>query len=163
MLQTRTATRNDAPLITAHREAMFHAIGRNAPDTLKQMSAHFEPWLTRMLTEGRYTGWIIEETAQNPHRPIASAGFLLIDWPPHPLDPTSEHRAYMLNVYVDPEYRSRGLAHSLIELALAEARKRKIRVTSLHASDAARSIYESYGFQSTNEMHFINKTFNGEL
>ena len=44
-------------------------------------------------------------------RSVASAGLLILDWPPHPFDPEGELRGYLLNVYVEPEYRKRGLAH----------------------------------------------------
>jgi ribosomal protein S18 acetylase RimI-like enzyme len=55
-------------------------------------------------------------------------------------------------VYVEPEYRKRGLAHELVERSMAEARKRGIRVVTLHSSPAGRSLYERLGFHATNEM-----------
>ena len=88
-------------------------------------------------------------------RPVASAGLLILDWPPHPLDPTSEHRGYLLNVYVEPEYRRRKLASHLIEMALAEARRRKIRVVALHSTEEGQRLYESNGFRQTNEMFYV--------
>jgi ribosomal protein S18 acetylase RimI-like enzyme len=53
-------------------------------------------------------------------RPVASAGLLILDWPPHPFDPEGELRGYLLNVYVEPEYRKRGLAHELVERCMAK-------------------------------------------
>ena len=44
---------------------------------------------------------------------------------------------------------------SLIELALAEARRRRIRVVALHSTDAGRALYESNGFRATNEMFYV--------
>lgn len=157
MLETRPATTNDAALITAHRKAMFLAMGRSRESVLESMSSHFEPWVTRMIIEGKYTGWVTEDVSQNPPRAIASAGLLILDWPPHPLDPTSEHRGYMLNVFVDPEYRKRGLANALVDRCLAEARRRRIHVVALHSSDAARPIYETFGFRTTNEMFYVDQ------
>jgi len=81
---------------------------------------------------------------------------LLVDWPPHPLHPEGNQRAYLLNVFVEPEFRKRGLAHLLIELCLAEAHRRGIRVVTLHASDAGRSVYEKFGFHATSEMMFVD-------
>ena len=107
-----------------------------------------EPWTERMMEAGRYLGWITTDEG----RPIASAGMLLLDWPPHPFDPAAEARAYLLNVFVEPEYRRRGLARALIDRCLAEACRRCIRVVSLHASEEGRPLYESLGFRSTNEM-----------
>lgn len=151
MLHTRAALAADAPLITAHRQAMFTAMGRSQDAVLEAMSRNFEPWVTRMIIEGKYAGWITEEDGT----PVASAGLLILDWPPHPLDPSGEHRGYLLNVFVEPQFRRRGLAHALVDLCLAEAHKRRLRVIALHSSDAARPVYEAFGFRTTNEMFYV--------
>lgn len=152
MLETRAATTADATLITAHRRAMFTAMGRSRESILDAMSRNFEPWVTRMIIEGKYAGWITSDE----ERPIASAGLLVLDWPPHPLDPAGEHRGYLLNVFVEPDYRGRGLAHGLVDLCMAEARRRRLRVVALHTSDAGRPIYEAFGFRATSEMFYVD-------
>jgi len=111
-----------------------------------------KPWIARMIAEGKYLGWITAHEAL----PIASAGLLILDWPPHPLDPGGETRAYLLNVFVEEEYRRRGLARALLETCVAEARRRSIRVVSLHASAEGRPLYEHLGFRPTNEMLCVN-------
>jgi GNAT superfamily N-acetyltransferase len=153
MLETRIATANDAPLIATHRRAMFAAMGGTPAHILDAMSRSFEPWVARMIAEGKYIGWITEDNA----RPIAGAGLLVLDWPPHPFDPTGENRGYLLNVYVEPEYRKRGLARALIECCMAETRRRNLRVVALHSSHAAHSIYEDLGFRATNEMFNVDQ------
>ncbi|MGD0734764.1 MAG: GNAT family N-acetyltransferase [Terracidiphilus sp.] len=148
MLETRIAIEDDAPLIAAHRRAMFDSMGGTPPSALNEMTRNFRPWVVRMIAEGKYAGWITEDGG----RPVASAGLLILDWPPHPLDPGGEHRGYLLNVFVEPEYRKRGLAHLLVERCLGEARSRGIRVVALHSSDAGRGVYKSLGFHATSEM-----------
>ena len=110
-------------------------------------------WTERMMREGKYYGWIATD-AGRPMRPVASAGLLILDWPPHPFDPEGELRGYLLNVYVEPEYRKRGLAHQLVERCMVEARRRGIRVVTLHSSHLGRPIYERLGFHATNEMMY---------
>jgi len=153
-METRAATPADAALITAHRKAMFTAMGRDRESILDAMSRNFEPWVTRMIIEGKYAGWITLDEG----RPVASAGLLVLDWPPHPLDPASEHRGYLLNVFVEPECRGRRLAHALVDLCMAEAQRRRMKVVALHTSDAGRPIYESFGFRSTSEMFYVERT-----
>ncbi len=153
MLETRIATDADAPLISAHRRAMFVDMGSAMPSTLDEMTRSFEPWVARKIAEGKYIGWITEDDS----RPVAGAGLLVLDWPPHPFDPAGEHRGYLLNVFVEPEYRGRGLAHALVERCLAEARRRGLRVVALHSSDAGRRIYEALGFRPTNEMFYVEE------
>jgi ribosomal protein S18 acetylase RimI-like enzyme len=127
---------------------MFEAMGSTAEPALDAMSRSFELWVARMIEADMYAGWITEDAGQ----PVASAGILVLDWPPHPLDPTGEHRGYLLNVFVAPAYRQRGLAHALVAMCMEEARRRRLRVVALHSSDAGRAIYEELGFRPTNEM-----------
>jgi GNAT superfamily N-acetyltransferase len=150
MLQTRPAVPEDAALIAAHRKAMFLAMGGMEEPVLEEMRRNCEPWLKRMIEAGRYSGWI----AHDGDAPVASAGLLLLDWPPHPLDPAGEVRGYLLNVFVEPDYRRRGLAQQLVGACMQGARRRGIRVISLHASEAGRPVYEKLGFRATNEMLF---------
>lgn len=151
MLQTRPATIADAAIITHHRHRMFVDAGRQDNQLLSVMSQNFHPWVVRMIDEGKYLGWLTEDEG----KVIAGAGLLLLDWPPHPLDPRSTQRGYLLNVYVEPAYRRRKLASHLIEYALAEARRRKIRVVALHSTEEGRPLYESTGFRQTNEMFYV--------
>jgi GNAT superfamily N-acetyltransferase len=154
MPSTREATQADAALIAAHRRAMFAAMPDPQDAVLDVMSRAFEPWVKERIAEGKYLGWIVEDSG----RVAGSAGMLLVDWPPHPFHPNDNRRGYLLNVFVEQEFRKRGLAHSLIECCLGEARRRGIRVVTLHASDAGRSIYEKLGFRPTSEMMFVGET-----
>jgi ribosomal protein S18 acetylase RimI-like enzyme len=158
MLATRLATPADAALITAHRRAMFAEVGLGTPEGLEVMSRHFTPWLERMMAAGRYAGWIVEEGAVA----AASAGFLELDWPPHPFDPTATGRGYLLNFWVEPAYRRRGLARMLVREAVAESERRGLRVTTLHASAAGRPVYEKEGFHTSSEMIFVGMRFQGD-
>lgn len=151
MLETRAATPADAAIITRHRHRMFVDAGRRDNQVLQVMSQNFEPWVVSMMNDGKYLGWLTEDEG----KVIAGAGLLLLDWPPHPLDPRSTQRGYLLNVYVEPEYRRRKLASHLIDYALSEARRRKIRVIALHSTDEGRPLYESTGFRQTNEMFYV--------
>ncbi|HVN93496.1 MAG TPA: GNAT family N-acetyltransferase [Terracidiphilus sp.] len=151
MFATRPASLTDAALITAHRRAMFLSMPNPNEPVLEEMSRHFEPWVSERLGDGRYVGWIAEEAG----RVAGSAGLIILDWPPHALHPTADRRAYVLNVYVEPEFRKRGLAHQLLERCMAEARRRGIRVVTLHAAEAGRRVYEKFGFRPSNEMMYI--------
>jgi ribosomal protein S18 acetylase RimI-like enzyme len=79
-----------------------------------------------------------------------------LDWAPHYLDPVGEQRGYVLNVFVEPEYRRRGLAQALMTECMDEARRRGIRVVALHASQKGQPVYEKLGFTTSNEMLFVD-------
>jgi ribosomal protein S18 acetylase RimI-like enzyme len=151
MQETRKATAADATLLTRHRKAMFADAGESPEAALDEMSRHFEPWVARMIAAGKYSGWI----TYSDDFAVASAGLLVLDWAPHFLDPAGEQRGYLLNVFVEPEYRRRGLARALVETCVAEARSLGIRVIVLHATNAGRGLYEGLGFRASNEMRYV--------
>jgi GNAT superfamily N-acetyltransferase len=130
---------------------MFVDAGRRDDQLLEVMAQAHEPWVAQAIADGRYLGWLTEDDGVV----VAGAGLLILEWPPHPLDPRSTTRAYLLNVYVEPDHRRRRLASDLIELALAEARRRGIRVVALHSTEEGRRLYESAGFRTTNEMFYV--------
>jgi ribosomal protein S18 acetylase RimI-like enzyme len=148
---TRLAVPSDAALISLHRRLMFTDAGLGTADSLAVMAKNHEPWVARKIAEDRYIGWVTETGG----KPVASAGMLLLDWPPHPLDPETAQRAYVLNVWVDPEHRRHKLGRELMQRTLDESRRRNIRITALHATEKGRHLYETLGFQTTNEMYFI--------
>jgi ribosomal protein S18 acetylase RimI-like enzyme len=154
MLTTRRAAETDAELIAAHRYAMFAEMGKSEAQALDAMKRNFVPWVERMIGADKYVGWIVDGN----ERPIASAGFFELEWPPHPLDPAGEHRGYLLNFWVEPAFRRRGLARALLRTAVAESKRRGLRVTALHASPAGRLVYEQEGFRDSGEMFFIDKS-----
>ena len=147
MFETRVATEADAELISEQRRRMFVDSAQASEARLQEVKEKFVPWVRERLIDGRYVGWLTEENG----RVVAGAGLLFMDFPPHWMDPEPV-RAYLLNVYVDPEFRGRGLARELLEIATNDAQQRGIKVMSLHASEFGRPLYERNGFKSTNEM-----------
>ena len=98
--------------------------------------------------DGRYFGWIVEEDGH----PIAGIGMLELDWPPHPNHPLESRRGCILNVYVEPSYRRRGIARRMMERAREEAEARGLTYLVLHATAEGRILYEALGWTDTAEM-----------
>jgi len=147
MAQIRRATAADAEALGQQRVRMFEDAGVSTGTQMGPMVANFIPWVRAKLEDGSYIGWLVEEEAQL----VAGAGLWVMEWPPHFLDP-EPRRAYLLNFYVAPEMRRRGLARELLALAVAEAKVRGIQVVTLHASKFGKPVYEQFGFEMSNEM-----------
>lgn len=137
----------DLDLVCRHRREMFLASGRSA-EVVAPMDAPFRAWLEPKLASGLYGGWIAEAAGA----PVGGLGFMEIDWPPHPLHPTQARRGYILNVYVEPEHRGRGVAGELMRLATEEGRRRGLELMVLHATAMGRPMYEKLGWAQTAEM-----------
>ncbi|MCU1724038.1 GNAT family N-acetyltransferase [Pseudomonas sp. 5P_5.1_Bac1] len=146
-LVVRRLGREDREMICAHREAMFLEAGGD-PVTLTRMTEHFRPWLEPRLADGRYYGFALVDGG----RPAAAIGLMSLDWPPHPAHPECDQRGYVLNVYVEPGFRRRGLASKLMRLAEAEFTRRGLGFAVLHATEAGRPVYAGLGWAATAEM-----------
>lgn len=146
-LQARRLVPDDLELICRHREAMFLEAGGD-PAALRVMTEHFRPWLRVRLEDGRYYGFMVMDEGD----PAAGIGLMSIDWPPHPAHPTQDQRGYVLNVYVEPAYRRRGLATALMKLAEAEFARRGLGFAVLHATEVGRPVYQALGWAATREM-----------
>lgn len=147
MVTIRPATKDDATLIADQRRQMFEDAGQLAGGALPELTPNFMAWLVPRLACGEYLGWIVESDGLA----MGGAGLWLIPFPPHWMDPEPV-RAYLLNFYVAPEMRGQRIAGKLLDLTVAEARRRGVKVVSLHASKFGKPIYERYGFSGTNEM-----------
>ena len=143
----RPVAEQDLKLICEHRERMFAESGRTR-ESLRLMTAAFEQWLLPRLADGSYFGWMLEEADVV----IAGLGMMIIDWPPHPSHPADHRRAYILNVFVEPEHRRKGLAKRLMALAEARARELGVGYAILHSTRQGRLLYESLGWGATSEL-----------
>jgi GNAT superfamily N-acetyltransferase len=150
MLTTRGLTAGDIDLVCRHREEMFRA--SNAPgrteDVLRTMTLHFRQWLAPRLADGSYFGFILEHDGD----PVAGIGLMLIDWPPHPSHPSEDKRGYVLNMFVEPDYRRRGLGKLLMDAGEAELTGRGASFCILHATRMGMPLYERLGWSRTSEM-----------
>ena len=143
----RELTENDVELVCRHREEMFRDAGRSE-EVLQVMTQHFRDWLIPRLLDRTYFGFV----AYEQDKPIAGIGLMVIDWPPHPSHPTSDRRGYVLNVYVEPEYRRQGLARTLMQQAETEFAQRGVTFAILHATEKGRGLYAGLGWSGTTEM-----------
>ncbi len=140
--QIRTATPDDAATISAHRRAMFEDMGEGDPDQLAWMVREYEPYARQAIAEGKYRGWLVMLGDEI----VGGAGLAFIEWPANPWS-RMKARPTVMNVYVAPEHRRRGLARRLLETIITWARDNKIEFLELSASTKGRALYESLGFE----------------
>src|SRR5579885_701722 len=147
-VQIRAATLEDVPHLLHHRLAMFEEMEKLKPSLRGEVEQDSREYSWKALAGGTYKGWLAEEC---DGRILAGGGLVLAAWPGYPGERNSR-RAWILNMYTEPEARRRGLAKRLLEVMIAWCRANGFRAVSLHASDAGRPLYERLGFAATNEM-----------
>jgi GNAT superfamily N-acetyltransferase len=147
-IKIRKADLGDLKHILHHRRAMFEEMGFQDPAVLGQVEESSREYFSEALRTGGYKAWLAEDANT---RIVAGGGIVIADWPGYPGE-TLAKRAWILNMYTEPEARRHGLARKLLEVMLDWCRINGFRTVSLHASPAGRPLYESVGFQTTNEM-----------
>ena len=144
----RLATPDEAPILAEMRRRMFLDMGKPDDERIRRVVEAFVPWIADAIRKERYIAWV---ATSSKGEIVSNAGMLLLEWPPNTRD-LNLVRGYIMNVWTHPDHRRRGLARRLMEAVLAEAKRREIKVTALHASDYGRALYEQLGYRQSREM-----------
>jgi GNAT superfamily N-acetyltransferase len=146
-LLIRQATQNDISEILRHRRGMYEDMDYTDGAALSAMLSTSEPYLTAALANGSFRSWL----ALDGTRIVGGGAVLINAWPSHPYD-LECRRATILNVYVYPDFRRKGVARRLMETMIDWCREEGFAAVYLHASKDGRLLYEGLGFEPTTEM-----------
>lgn len=146
-LRIRRATLRDLPVLIRHRRGMFEDMKRGTKAELDQHDRNYARWARRRLKDGSMIGFVALQGKE-----VAGSGCVwLREKQPVPGYPGGRV-PYLLSMFTERDKRGLGAATAIVKAALAWAKKRKVTLMLLHASDAGRPIYERLGFKATNEM-----------
>jgi ribosomal protein S18 acetylase RimI-like enzyme len=151
----REATVADVVLLARHRAGMFRDMGRLKAGWEASLVRATADYLRDALPRGEYLGWVADSVSSSPE-PVGGAGVQLRSILPRPR-PSGEGielgpEAIILNVYVEPAWRRRGVGEALMRSVLSALAERKVTRIVLHASDDGRRLYQRLGFVPTNEL-----------
>jgi GNAT superfamily N-acetyltransferase len=144
----RPATLVDIPEILRQRRAMYEDMNYTNDAALTAMAALTAEYLAQAMPNGAFRAWL---AIDGESRPVAGAALILSPWPAHPYD-LECRRATILNVYTNPQHRRQGIARQLMQTIIAWCKAEGLARVTLHASDQGRHLYESLGFEQSNEM-----------
>jgi GNAT superfamily N-acetyltransferase len=149
----RSATLDDVEHLLHQRYAMFLEMGFSQDDVRPAVAAA-RTYLTHALPAGSCHAWLALHEQQ-----IIGGGFLVInDWPGVP-GCVGPQYPWILNVYVEPEFRRRGVARLLMNQMIEYCRNAGFPFVALHPSADGKPLYEKLGFVPTDEMRLYFKTW----
>ncbi len=143
----REAELSDIPDILRHRRGMYEDMHHEDEAALDAMISVTATYLRRAIPEGSFRSWL---ACAGDHA-VAGGAVIISSWPAHPYD-LECRRATVLNVYTEPGFRRRGIARQLMATMIAWCKREGFARVDLHASEDGRHLYESLGFEPSNEM-----------
>jgi GNAT superfamily N-acetyltransferase len=143
----RKAVPADIPEILRQRRRMYEDMDYHDPTALSEMTKLSADYLKGALVDDSFHAWL----ACHQARPVAGGAVIISPWLAHPYD-LECRRATILNVYTDPQYRRQGIARKLMHAMIDWCKREGLARVTLHASEDGRHLYESLGFEATNEM-----------
>ena len=143
----RLGTLDDLEVVVRHRVGMFRDMGI-PEEKLAAIEPASRAYFQQAIVSRHYLPFLAET---GDRRVIAGGGIVILHWPGSPLDPR-DSRAMILNMYTEEEFRRRGIARRIMQAMLDWCRSEGYQTVSLHASQFGRPLYESLGFQPTNEL-----------
>ena len=139
-MEYRIATISDCEALTDIRMQMRKELDADFNSAL--IYAETLDFFKRNIKSGVHIAFICEHNRQM----IATAGITLFE-----IMPTTEHPngkvARLMNMYVVPFFRSKGIAKELLNRIMAYAEEHGIGKVMLNPSQMGKSLYENYGFQ----------------
>ena len=148
-LKIRKATKKDAAVFAEYRYRMFRDM--DPERDLSKTKQHFvrksrEFYARHLGKRGEY-----DCVAVVGGRVVGCGSVLFWERPPH-IDHLENALGYILNIYVEEEFRRRGISKAIMKKLHEVAKERGMRKTGLHASRLGYPIYESLGYRP-NEMY----------
>lgn len=86
---------------------------------------------------------------------IGTVGLTLFEMLPTMNNPNGKV-ARLMNMYVIPQYRRKGIARKMLELAIAYAKENSCNKIILNPSKIGKQLYLDYGFQMLNDEYVFN-------
>jgi GNAT superfamily N-acetyltransferase len=123
------------------------------PALARELHTASQAALESLLTDGGYMGWLAVDARGSV---IAGAGVHIKPQLPRMLHDHSRIETasvpLVVNVYTEPAHRRQGISRALMRAVTEWARDQHYDRVVLHASNDGRPLYESLGFQASNEM-----------
>lgn len=141
-IEYRRASLDQLDLLVETRIEVLRAANRlDDGADLSEVEAQSRDYYLRALRHDTHTGYL----AFDGEDFVGAGGVSYFRVMPTCHNPTG-WKAYVMNMYVRPEYRRRGIAARMLDMLVADARARGICCIGLEATDAGRPLYEKYGF-----------------
>jgi ribosomal protein S18 acetylase RimI-like enzyme len=141
-LVIRKATSTDIDLVVASRLGFLSEMRGQDYEQPADLEVETRSFFVAEGAAGRLHTWIATEDNEF----VGIVSVLVQPRPPRPEDLRNKE-GYIMNMYVSPPYRQRGIGNQLLKHCLSSGPQLGIRNFVLHASDEGRHLYDLNGFR----------------
>ena len=150
----RQATINDIPALVECRIRQLIDEGQIPDKDIAESNARF---FREHFESGQMEEWVCEDDG----RIVATGAILWFRFPPS-FTNGEGLKAYITNIYTDPEYRGQGIAPKILEILENRARERGACRIWLEGSKWGLPVYKKYGFSENNTILTIENELKQE-
>lgn len=143
----KKATIEDINVLTKSRVEVLRATNQLADDVdMSEVETQSYDYYKKALSDGTHTAYLVFDG----DRFIGAGGISYFRVMPT-YHNASGNKAYIMNMYTNPDYRRLGIAYKTLELLVADAREKDVKAISLEATEMGRPLYEKFGFVKMND------------
>lgn len=143
----KKASIEDIALLTKSRIEVLRAANHLSDDSdLMEVERQSFDYYKNALTDGSHTAYLVFDEGM-----LVGAGGVSYYRVMPTCHNASGNKAYIMNMYTNPDYRRMGVAHKTLELLVEDAKSRGITAISLEATEMGRPLYEKFGFVKMND------------
>jgi GNAT superfamily N-acetyltransferase len=152
-MEFRFATEEDIDLLTTSRVEVLKAANKLDDDVdMTGVETTSREYYKKALADGSHRAVLV----MDGDKFIGAGGVSFYQVMPT-YHNTSGKKAYIMNMYTNPNYRRKGIAYKTLDMLVEAAKDRGIKQISLEATEMGRPLYEKYGFtQMESEMELVD-------
>lgn len=143
----KRAKLEDIDILTKTRIEVLRAANQLSDDTdMSEVERESYNYYQKALCNGSHIAYLVFDD----ERFVGAGGVSFFQVMPTYHNP-SGNKAYIMNMYTNPEYRRKGSAIKTLDMLIKDAKNKGVTAISLEATDMGRPLYEKYGFVKMND------------
>ena len=146
-LTYKKATLEDIDILTEIRIEVLRAANKLSVDAdMSEVERQSYSYYQKALYDGSHIAYLVYDES----RCVGTGGVSFFQVMPTYHNPSGD-KAYIMNMYTNPEYRRKGIAYKTLDMLIKDIKSKGISSISLEATAMGRPLYEKYGFVKMND------------